>query len=139
MWFLWLFGRTVEDKTGWKNYLLLFTASAILSATLFISTAADKTIPCVGASGAISGVIGAYLILFPKAKIRFHIFGKLGTYRTTTFVPAWVYILIWLGLNVAYGILQSGSQAVAVAYWGHIGGFIAGVIFAELYKNLKQG
>jgi membrane associated rhomboid family serine protease len=134
MWFLWVFGRTVEDKIGVIRFVLFFLVCALSSAILFIAAVADKTIPCVGASGAISGVIGAYLVLFPKAKIRFCIFGRMGTYRHYTYVYAWIYIIVWVAMNILFGLFQSAGYASGVAYWGHIGGFVAGVIFAELYK-----
>jgi membrane associated rhomboid family serine protease/Zn finger protein HypA/HybF involved in hydrogenase expression len=134
MWFLWVFGRTVEDKMGIARFLLLFLTCALSSAILYIAAVADKTIPCVGASGAISGVIGAYLVLFPKAKIRFCIFGKMGTYRHYTYVYAWIYIIAWIAMNILFGLFQLAGRASGVAYWGHIGGFVSGVIFAELYK-----
>ncbi|MFA5238202.1 MAG: rhomboid family intramembrane serine protease [Phycisphaerae bacterium] len=134
MWFLWVFGRTVEDKMGIVRFLLFFLACTLSSAILFIAAEADKTIPCVGASGAISGVIGAYLVLFPKAKIRFCIYGRMGTYRHYTYVYAWIYIIAWIVMNVLFGLFQLAGNAGGVAYWGHIGGFVAGVIFAELYK-----
>jgi membrane associated rhomboid family serine protease/Zn-finger nucleic acid-binding protein len=134
MWFLWVFGRTVEDKMGIVRFVLFFLACAVTSAILFIAAVADKTIPCVGASGAISGVIGAYLILFPRAKIRFCIYGKMGTYRHFTYVYAWIYIIVWAVMNVLFGLFQSAGRASGIAYWGHIGGFVGGIIFAELYK-----
>jgi membrane associated rhomboid family serine protease len=134
MWFLWVFGRTVEDKIGVIRFVLFFLVCILSSAILFIAAVADKTIPCVGASGAISGVIGAYLVLFPKAKIRFCIYGKMGTYRYFTYVYAWIYIIVWVVMNVLFGLFQSAGYASGVAYWGHIGGFVAGIIFAELYK-----
>jgi len=138
MWFLWVFGKVVEDNIGWKNYLMLFLISAVFSAALFIPTVSDKTIPCVGASGAISGVIATYLILCPKVKIKFTVFWRLGTYIKSIYAPAWGYILAWIALNIILGIMQSGHKTVGVAYWGHIGGFIAGIAYSSLYKSFKQ-
>ncbi|MDD5135766.1 MAG: rhomboid family intramembrane serine protease [Candidatus Omnitrophica bacterium] len=138
MWFLWVFGRSVEDRMGRVPYAALFLTSAVFSSILFIATIKDGSVPCVGASGAISGVIGAYLILLPKAKIKFNIYWKYGTQRFATYAPSWAYILVWILMNVFFGMMEAGSKTVGVAYWGHIGGFVGGIIFAEMYKNLKR-
>lgn len=134
MWFLWVFGRGVEDELGWKKYSFLFIVGAIFSGIFFIATMTRKDVPCVGASGAISGIIGAYLILFPKAKLRFRI---LYPVIINTYVSSMYYILSWVIINIVFGIIQTGRDAVGVAYWGHIGGFVSGIIYAELYKNFK--
>jgi membrane associated rhomboid family serine protease len=116
MWFLWTFGRTVEEKMGVVRFVLLYLACTIASAILFMAGTADKTIPCVGASGAVSGVIAAYLILFPKAKLKFCIFGKMWTYKYTTYVYAWIYVIVWAAaMNVLFGIFQLAGQASKVA------------------------
>ncbi|MEW6008335.1 MAG: rhomboid family intramembrane serine protease [Candidatus Omnitrophota bacterium] len=146
MWFLWVFGRSVEDRLGWNNYLFLFVLGAIFSAVLFIATTNNKSIPCVGASGTISAIIGAYLILFPKAKLRFDIYRPLSVFLpvpiqkiATTQISSMYYVLFWIIMNVFFAMLQSGSKTVGIAYWGHIGGFIAGIIFTEVYKNFRPG
>ena len=138
--FLRFFGRNVEDELGREKYLYLFTFGAIISGLFFILTTTQKDIPCVGASGAISAVIGAYLILFPKAKIRFNVlhpftFQKLAT----TQISSTYYILSWIIMNILFGLLQKASNTMGVAYMGHIGGFIAGIVFIEMYKNFKRG
>ncbi len=139
MFFLRIFGKSVEDELGWKKYLSLFAVGAVASGIFFIATTTKKDIPCVGASGAISAIIGAYLILFPKAKLRFNLvhpitFQKLASAQ----ISSLHYILSWIIMNVFFGALQSGSKTVGIAYWGHIGGFITGVIFIEVYTNLKR-
>ena len=138
--FLRMFGRTIEDELGWKKYLFLFTLGAVVSGIFVMATITKKDIPCIGASGAISAIIGAYLILFPKARLRFNVIHPLTFQKlATTEVSSLYYILSWIIMNVFFGMLQSGSKTVGIAYWGHIGGFIAGVIFIEVYKNLKRG
>lgn len=146
MFFLRIFGRTVEDELGWKRYLFLFTLGAVVSGIFVMATITKKDIPCVGASGAISAIIGAYLILFPKAKLKFDVYRPLALFLpipiqkiATTQISSMYYILLWIIMNVFFGILQSGSKTVGIAYWGHIGGFIAGVVFIEIYKSLKRG
>ena len=138
MWFLWIFGKIVEDRLGKWLFAILFFISGLSSAMLYSATAANINIPCVGASGAISGIIGCYLILFPKIKIKFNMFFMYFTKKITTYVPAYYYILTWIVINVLHGFIQAGTKTSDVAFWGHVGGFISGVIFAELYKNLKQ-
>ncbi len=146
MFFLRIFGRTVEDELGWKKYLFLFGLGTVVSGIFFVATTTKKDIPCVGASGAISAIIGAYLILFPKSRLRFDVYQPLSVFLpipirkiTTTQISSMHYILVWIIMNMFFGMLQSGSKTVGIAYWGHIGGFIAGVIFIEVYKNLKRG
>lgn len=146
MFFLRIFGRTIEDELGWKKYLSLFTLGAVVSGIFVMATITKKDIPCVGASGAMSAIIGAYLILFPKAKLRFDVYRPLALFLpipiqkiATTQIPSTYYILLWIIMNVFFGMLQSGGKSVGIAYWGHIGGFIAGIVFIEVYKNLKRG
>lgn len=139
MFFLRIFGRTIEGELGWRKYLSLVVLGAVVSGIFVMATIIKKDIPCVGASGAISAVIGGYLILFPKARLRFNLVHPLTFQRlAVTEVSSVYYILSWIMMNVFLGVLQSGSKAVGIAYWGHIGGFIAGVIFMEAYKNFKR-
>lgn len=139
MLFLNIFGRSVEGELGWKKYLLLFTSGIVFSGILFMATTTEKDIPCIGASGAISAVIGAYLILFPKASLRFNVVHPITFQRVAvTQISSLYYILSWIIMNVLFGILQTGSQTAGIAYWGHIGGFIAGIVFAEVYKNFRR-
>lgn len=146
MFFLRIFGRSVEDELGWKKYLFLFALGAVASGIFFVATTTKKDIPCVGASGAISAIIGAYFILFPKAKLKFDVYEPLLFLFpipirkiTTTQISSMSYILLWIIMNVFFGMLQSGSKTLGIAYWGHIGGFIAGIISIEVYKNFKRG
>jgi membrane associated rhomboid family serine protease/ribosomal protein L37AE/L43A len=146
MFFLRIFGRTVEDELEWKRYLSLFALGAVVSGIFVVATITKKDIPCVGASGAISAIIGAYLILFPKAKLKFDVYQPLALLLpipirkiATVQISSMYYILLWIIMNIFFGMLQSGAKTLGIAYWGHIGGFIAGIIFIEVYKNLKRG
>jgi len=140
MWFLWVFGRGVEDRVGRLFYLLLFLACAVGSGVLFVVTATGEALssPCVGASGAISGVIGAYLILLPRVKIKLMIMINMLRIKWQVSVPAFLYIIGWIVMNLIWGLLQSGGTGTGVAYWGHVGGFITGIVFAEMVKTFKQ-
>jgi membrane associated rhomboid family serine protease/ribosomal protein L37AE/L43A len=138
--FLRFFGRNVEDELGWEKYLYLFAFGASVSGIFFMLTTTQKDIPCIGASGAISAIIGAYLILFPKAKIRFNIYHPFTFQKiTTTQISSLYYILSWIMMNILFGLLQKASNTIGVAYMGHIGGFIAGIVFIEVYKNFRRG
>ncbi|PIR02361.1 MAG: rhomboid family intramembrane serine protease [Candidatus Nealsonbacteria bacterium CG_4_9_14_3_um_filter_35_11] len=125
MWFLWVFGDNLEKKLGKIKFLSFYLLCGLGSALLYSFTAADKTIPVIGASGAISGVLGGYLILFPKNKVRALV--PLIFIWTVISVPAVIYILIWF----LYQILYLGSDPF-VAYWGHIGGFLTGILLIKL-------
>jgi membrane associated rhomboid family serine protease len=134
------FARSVEGELGKEKYLYLFAFGAIVAGIFFILTTTQKEIPCVGASGAISAIIGTYLILFPKAKIRFNVYNPLTFQKiTTTQISSLYYILSWIIMNILFGLLQKASNTIGVAYMGHIGGFIAGIVFIEIYKNFKRG
>lgn len=135
MWYLWVFGRSVEDRIGWKMYAAFYCIAAVVSSALYVATTTNKTMPCIGASGAISGIIGAYLIFFPHTKLKFKF---LYSMHQPVFAPAWAYILGWILLNFFFGMLQAGSGTRGVAYWGHIGGFVAGIISAHLYQSVRQ-
>ncbi|MBU2102097.1 MAG: rhomboid family intramembrane serine protease, partial [Candidatus Omnitrophica bacterium] len=136
MLFLWAFARGVEDELGWEKFTALYAISAVFSGILFLATPSGKNLPCVGASGAISGVIGAHLILFPKAKIIFDVYGL--SKKITTAVSSFYYIAFWIGMNIWFGVAQLAKDSSRVAFWGHIGGFMAGVVFIEVYKNFRR-
>jgi membrane associated rhomboid family serine protease len=133
MWFLFTFGDNVEDKFGHLKYLIFYLAAGL--AATFINFLVDplSQIPMVGASGAISGVMGAYIILFPKAKVH----TLLGYYLTT--LPAFVMIGIWFLLQLVFGAYSFvGGMGSGIAYWAHIGGFVAGVLFGLIYNVLHR-
>jgi membrane associated rhomboid family serine protease len=130
MWFLWIFGDNVENKIGKIKFLILYFLSGLGSSFLYLITAADKTIPVVGASGAISGVLGAYLIFFPKNRIR-TIVPVFYFYRIIL-IPAIVYIGIWFLYQFLYISIDP-----FVAYWGHIGGFLTGILLTRILLNKK--
>jgi membrane associated rhomboid family serine protease len=128
MWFLWIFGDNVENKIGKLNFLILYFLSGLGSSFFYLLTAADKTIPVVGASGAISGILGAYLILFPKNKIRALV--PVFYFYRVLLIPAVVYIGIWFLYQFLYM-----SVDPFVAYWGHIGGFLTGILLIKIFQK----
>ena len=133
MLFLFIFGDNIEDKFGRIKFLLIYIGWGIAAAfahSLVAVSAGGGEIPAIGASGAISGVLGAYLILFPKAKI-FTIVAAF--FITTVRIPAIAYIPFWFIMQVILGFID---QAGGVAYVAHIGGFLAGMLTAYIFKNL---
>jgi membrane associated rhomboid family serine protease len=136
MLFLWIFGDNVEDRMGHVKYLIFYFICGILSslahvfATVLLSTdPASLLIPSLGASGAISGVLGAYLVLHPKRRVTVILF------RFLTDVPAYVAIGIWFVFQLisGLGMLGGGSQQGGVAYAAHVGGFVAGVVLVKFF------
>lgn len=123
LWFLWIFGNNVEDVLGRGRFLLFYLAAGVLAALAHVGAAPGSTLPMVGASGAISGVMGAYLVLFPRARVKTLLF--LVIFVTILEVPAFVYLIYWF-------LLQLGSSAMGVdsgvAFWAHIGGFVVGAL-----------
>lgn len=122
MLFLWFFGRNVERRIGSLVFTLMYLLSGLAAAALFVLFNRDSPVPMVGASGALSGVMGMYMILFLKREIE--IFYFLIFFAGTFHVPAFVFLFVWLGTEVAQAVLLNG--VVQVANWAHVGGFVAG-------------
>jgi membrane associated rhomboid family serine protease len=131
MLFLWIFGDNVEDYLGHVRYVVFYLVTGVLASLAHVaSTYAfhnDPMIPSLGASGAISGVLGAYILLFPQRRVTVLLF------RFLTQVPAWVAVGIWFAFQLISGIgaLGPGSQAGGVAYAAHVGGFVAGLALVK--------
>ena len=129
MWFLWIFGRGVEDLLGHARYLLLYFACGIAGALLFVLLSPNATIPTVGASGAIAGIMGAYLVKFPRAHIVTLVF--IFIFITTVDIPAFFLLLYWFAIQFFNGIGSVGYSQVSngdVAWFAHVGGFVAGML-----------
>ncbi len=137
MLFLWVFGDNVEDTMGHVRYLLFYLLCGLAAGLSQVVIDANSTIPLVGASGAISGVLGAYIVLFPHGKIRTLVF--LGFFVTVVLIPAWVQIGLWIVLQFFNGFASLGVRTEetggGVAYWAHIGGFVAGALLVWLFKD----
>ena len=125
MWFLFIFGNNIEEAFGHLKFLLFYLISGVAAAALQVAMEPASMIPMVGASGAISGVMGAYLLLYPRARVHNLLF--LGFYITTIALPAWVMLGYWMLLQVVGGVVQSGGEG-GTAFWAHIGGFAAGLV-----------
>ncbi|MCB2128399.1 MAG: rhomboid family intramembrane serine protease [Rhodobacteraceae bacterium] len=135
MLFLWIFGDNMEDQLGHLGFLIFYLACGALAAIAHVAADPLSVVPTVGASGAIGGVMGGYLLLFPRAKVDilviFIIFFRIFT------IPAFVMLGIWFALQIFSGISVSAASG-GVAYWAHAGGFIAGIVFA-LPAWLRRG
>ena len=128
MWFLWVFGRGVEDILGHGKYLFLYLASGIAGALLFVMLSPNSTVPTIGASGAIAGIMGAYLIKFPRAHIRTLVF--IFVFITTVDIPAAFLLLYWFAIQFFSGVGSVGYSTTSsgdVAWFAHVGGFLAGM------------
>lgn len=133
VWFLWVFGRSVEHRVGPARFLALYFAAGVGAAVLQTATDPFSTIPMIGASGAISGVLGAYFVLFPKAWIV-----TLVPWIVPVIpVPAFVFLVLWFLLQTTQGVgaLLEGAEAGGVAWWAHIGGFLAGALAARVFAK----
>ena len=135
MLFLWIFGDNVEDRLGRGKYLVFYLLCGIAATLAQVAVSSGSNIPNLGASGAISGVLGAYLVLFPQGRVRVLMRGG------TVAVPALVVIGLWIVLQLvnSMGSITQSSQTGGVAYMAHIGGFVAGLALAFLMtgKSLR--
>lgn len=132
MLYLWIFGNNIEDVLGKFRFILFYFVCGTIAALGHIATDMESHIPMVGASGAISGILGAYLILFPFSRIKTFIF--LGFFWTIARVPAIVLLLIWIGLQI-WNSMAAGAGGTA--WFAHIGGFLAGVLLILPFKHIR--
>jgi len=135
MWFLWLFGNNIEDSMTHGRFIAFYLLCGIAAALFQVVADADSIVPMVGASGAISGVMGAYLVLYPHARVFTLV--PLGFIVTRMALPAWAMLLYWAFIQLASGVTSIGAEAGTggVAFWAHLGGFIAGVVLVKLFQR----
>ncbi|HEX9703710.1 MAG TPA: rhomboid family intramembrane serine protease [Gemmatimonadales bacterium] len=140
MMFLWVFGNNIEDAMGHVRFVLFYVFCGVAAAAGQMAVSPDSAIPMVGASGAISGVLGGYLLLYPRVKVHTLVF--FGFYATTIALPAYVMLGYWAVLQLLGGIpALAGLDSGGVAFWAHIGGFVAGLILVKLFaksENLER-
>lgn len=122
MWFLWIFGDNVEDYFGPKIFLIFYLVTGLAATATHVAVDVGSTVPVVGASGAVSGVLGAYVVLFPRARVYTYIWILI--LIRTFYLPAWIFLGLWIGVQF-FSLGEAG-----VAWWAHIGGFAAGAILA---------
>lgn len=135
MLFLWIYGDNMEEEFGHLGYLIFYLACGIAAAVTHVAAAPYSQVPTVGASGAIAGVMGGYLLLFPKARIDIFIF-LIIIFRIIP-IPAWIVLGLWFALQIFGGVGADPDQG-GVAYWAHAGGFVAGILLT-LPLFLRRG
>ena len=136
MWFLYVFGDNVEDRLGHLGFLVFYLATGALASLSHLATAPESTVPTVGASGAIAGVMGAYLLLFPRATVV-----TLIPYVILTVIniSAWVFLFVWFGDQFFLGsisLANTNPNSGGVAWWAHIGGFVAGALAIVVLRKV---
>jgi membrane associated rhomboid family serine protease len=134
MLFLWIFGDNVEDSVGHIRFVFFYLTCGVAAAAAQIFTQPSSLVPMIGASGAISGVLGAYLLLFPRAKVL--VLVPIWIFIRFLEVPAWILLILWFAIQLlsGWGTLSASSGA-GVAFWAHVGGFIAGLLLIPLFKR----
>jgi membrane associated rhomboid family serine protease len=132
--YLWVFGNNVEDSLGRIRFVLFYLLCGLAAAFTHVILNGSSPVPTVGASGAISGVLGGYLLLYPRVRVR--------TYFPPIFlfhVPAWFVLVFWFGEQLLMGLPQLSTMrrdvSSGVAVWAHVGGFVAGVVLVKLFEN----
>ncbi|HEU4800984.1 MAG TPA: rhomboid family intramembrane serine protease [Gemmatimonadales bacterium] len=133
MWFLWVFGNNVEDSMGRIRYIVFYLLCGLAAAGLQTMFAPSSAIPMLGASGAIGGVMGAYVLLYPR--VRVHMLVVLVVFVTRIQVPAFLMLGYWFLLQLVGGAATAGSEEGGVAFWAHVGGFLAGALLVMLFKD----
>lgn len=135
MLFLWIFGDNVEDRLGHLRYFAFYLLSGLGASAAHIYFNWGSTVPSVGASGAIAGVLAGYMLLFPSATVRTLLF--LGPFITMTRVPAIIMIGFWFVTQLVSGLAALGpaAQTTGVAFWAHVGGFVVGLPLVLLLKG----
>ena len=137
MLYLWIFGNNIEDRIGHFRFIIFYLFCGIIAAFSHTLAAADSNVPMIGASGAVSGVLGAYLLLFPYARVHTVIF--LGFFVQTVQIPALIVIGFWAIIQVVNGLIAQGAlNQGGVAWVAHVGGFIAGLITIKLWQPRRS-
>jgi len=133
MWFLWIFGNNVEDSMGHARFVVFYLLCGFAAAACQIAAAPASPVPMVGASGAIGGVMGAYVMLYPR--VRVHLLVVLGFFIDRVAVPAYFMLGYWFLIQVIGGAAAGGGEGGGVAFWAHVGGFAAGAVLVWIFKD----
>ena len=136
MWFLWIFGDNIEDYLGHFTYLLFYLVSGFAAAVAHILLNAGSNVPSVGASGAIAGVMGAYFVLYPRAHVLMW-FPPIFFFH----LPAWLVLGYWFFVQFLSGAATSiaeTSETGGIAFWAHVGGFVAGIVLIKVLPERPQ-
>ncbi len=139
MWFLYIFGDNVEDRLGHFHYLLFYLTSGLIAVLFQYILAPYSRVPMIGASGAIAGVLGAYMIFYPYAKVLTLLI--IFIFIEVIYIPAFLYLFLWFFIQFIYGTSSAMLASTAgggVAWWAHIGGFLFGVIWGLIMKPFHR-
>jgi len=137
MLYMWIFGDNVEDRMGRGRYIIFYLIGGLVASLTHIFTNPGSQIPTVGASGAIAAVLGAYLVLYPQSRVLTLV--PLGFFIRMTMLPAALVLGLWFVLQFFSGVISLGGPDVGgVAFWAHIGGFVAGVVLAKLFARPEE-
>jgi membrane associated rhomboid family serine protease len=137
MLFLWIFGNNVEDAMGKFKFLTFYLICGIAAAVAQTAIRPDSTIPNIGASGAIAGVLGAYILLYPRARI-LTLVPVFIFFLPIIMLPAWVVIAAWFVMQLFQGLLSLGAASSGgVAFFAHVGGFVAGLFLVSLFARRR--
>jgi membrane associated rhomboid family serine protease len=134
MLYLWIFGNNVEDRMGRARFVAFYLLCGVAAAAAQVVVRPDSLVPMIGASGAVSGVLGAYILLFPRAQVLTVI--TLVIFFPIVMVPAWVLLLAWFALNLLQAATTIGAET-GVAYFAHVGGFAAGLVLVWLFARRR--
>ena len=135
--FFWVFGNNIEDSMGPGRFLAFYLVCGLIAAATHVLINPTSPVPTVGASGAISGVLGAYLMLYPKVRVNMLFFFLI--FFKVIPIPAWIVLIWWFGVQVLTGLPELSTVrpdvSSGVAVWAHIGGFIAGMVLIRWFEN----
>ena len=135
--YLWIFGDNVEDRLGHFRYLMFYVVGGVAASLTHLVTNWGSELPTVGASGAIAAVLGAYLVLFPASQIETGV--PFGRFYHLTVLPAVVVLGLWFVLQLFEGVMSFGGTDVSgVAFWAHVGGFVAGMVMVKLMPTQRR-
>jgi membrane associated rhomboid family serine protease len=132
LWFLWIFGNNVEDAMGHARFVVFYLLCGLAAAAAQTLADPGSVLPMVGASGAIGGVMGAYVLLYPRVQV--HLLVVFGFYATTIAVPAFFMLGYWFLVQLLSGWASTATEG-GVAFWAHVGGFVAGGVLVLLFRN----
>jgi membrane associated rhomboid family serine protease len=136
MLYLWIFGDNVEDQLGHVKFLVFYILCGLGASLLYVLTTPDSQVPMIGASGAIAGVLGAYVIRFPRARILTLIF--FGFFIRIVAIPAFFVLGFWFVLQLLFALPSIGSTSGGVAFFAHVGGFLAGIVLFKLFTIFSR-
>jgi membrane associated rhomboid family serine protease len=136
LWILWIFGDNVEDRLGHLRFLVFYLGSGVVAGLVHLFTNAGSSLPSIGASGAIAGVMGAYLLLFPRARVLAVI--PIFIFPFFLEVPAVVFMGFWFIGQFLSGLLSLGDTGGGIAWWAHVGGFVAGVLLCPVFLKRRR-